>query len=63
MCMHHTMIRKKDPHLQRLSGTSMASPAVAGAAALLLSKNPKLTPAQVEYILEKTATDLGAKWL
>ena len=38
----------------------MASPAVAGAAALLLSKNPKLTPAQVEYILEKTATDLGA---
>ena len=39
----------------------MASPAVAGAAALLLTKYPKLTPAQVEYILEKTASDLGVK--
>lgn len=44
-----------------LSGTSMASPAVAGVAALLLSKHPKLKPAEVEYILEKTATDLGEK--
>ncbi len=50
---------QKGSSFARLSGTSMASPAVAGAAALLLSKNPKLTPAQVEYILEKTATDLG----
>lgn len=51
---------KKGSTFANLSGTSMASPAVAGMAALLLSKNPKLTPAQVEYILEKTATDLGA---
>lgn len=51
---------QKGSSFERLSGTSMASPAVAGAVALLLSKNPKLTPAQVEYILEKTATDLGA---
>ncbi|WP_050616485.1 S8 family peptidase [Bacillus testis] len=45
----------------KMSGTSMASPVVAGAAALLLTKNPNLTPAQVEYILEKTADDLGER--
>ncbi|MFS0783728.1 S8 family peptidase [Bacillus sp. 1P06AnD] len=43
------------------SGTSMASPVVAGAVALLKTKYPNLTPAQVEYVLEKTAEDLGAK--
>ncbi|MFD0050286.1 S8 family serine peptidase [Actinomycetes bacterium NPDC127524] len=43
-----------------MSGTSMSTPVVAGAASLLLSKYPKLTPAQVEYILEQTSTDLGA---
>lgn len=44
-----------------LSGTSMASPVVAGVASLLLAKYPSLTPAQVEYVLEHTAKDLGAK--
>lgn len=44
-----------------MSGTSMASPIVAGVASLLLSKHPDLTPYQVKYILEKTATDLGDK--
>ncbi|WP_282154534.1 S8 family serine peptidase [Cytobacillus gottheilii] len=44
-----------------MSGTSMASPVVAGAAALLLSKHPDLTPYQVNYILTKTAKDLGTK--
>jgi len=45
----------------KLDGTSMASPVVAGTVSLLLSKNPKLTPQQVQYILNKTATDLGSK--
>lgn len=44
-----------------MSGTSMASPVAAGSTALLLTKYPKLTPAQVEYIFEKTADDLGDK--
>ncbi len=44
----------------KASGTSMASPVVAGVAALLLTKYPNLTPAQVEYVLEHTATDLGS---
>jgi subtilisin family serine protease len=38
-----------------LLGTSMASPHVAGAIALMLEKNPTLTPAQVKSILQQTA--------
>lgn len=52
---------EKKSSFQTLSGTSMASPMVAGTASLLLSKYPNLKPEQVEYILEHTATDLGAK--
>jgi len=42
------------------SGTSMASPHVAAAAALTLAVAPGLSPAAVTRVLEETATDLGA---
>ena len=42
------------------SGTSMATPHVAAACALLLSEHPDWTPAQVEGALREAATDLGA---
>jgi serine protease AprX len=41
------------------SGTSMATPVVTGAVALLLSRYPYLTPAQVKLRLYETATDIG----
>ena len=40
----------------RLSGTSMATPVVSGAAALLIQQHPSLTPDQVKARLMKTAT-------
>ncbi|MCH5377184.1 MAG: S8 family serine peptidase, partial [Planctomycetes bacterium] len=42
------------------SGTSMACPHVAGAAALLKSVDDSLTPTQIEALLETAADDLGA---
>ena len=43
-----------------LSGTSQASPHVAGLAALIWSVNPGLNNTQVESIIKQTADDLGA---
>ncbi|MFL0362179.1 S8 family serine peptidase [Bacillus sp. PK3_68] len=44
-----------------LTGTSMAAPMVAGVVSLLKSKHPELSAYDIENILERTATDLGAK--
>lgn len=46
---------------QKLSGTSMASPVVAGVASLLKSQSKELTPFEIENILELSADDLGDK--
>ena len=43
-----------------IQGTSMASPHVAGLAALIMSQRPGITPAQVEGVIRATAKDIGA---
>lgn len=42
-----------------ISGTSMATPHVAGLAAIIRQANPSLTPADVKAIIIGTASDLG----
>jgi subtilisin family serine protease len=41
------------------TGTSVATAHVSGLAALLIARNPRLTPEAVQSILMKTAKDLG----
>jgi len=41
-------------------GTSVATPIVAGAAALVIAKRPDFSPSQIDSTLRSTATDLGA---
>ncbi|HKL78923.1 MAG TPA: S8 family peptidase [Mobilitalea sp.] len=44
------------------SGTSMATPVVSGAIALLLSAHPEYTNREVKMRLRSSATDLGQHW-
>lgn len=44
-----------------MSGTSMATPIVSAVAAMIKAQNPKLTPAEIKQILDKSAKDLGTK--
>ncbi|WP_369902126.1 S8 family serine peptidase [Bacillus manliponensis] len=46
----------------RLSGTSMATPHAAGAAALILQENPEYTPFDVKAALMNTSDDLNGKY-
>ncbi|MBA3532753.1 MAG: S8 family serine peptidase [Ardenticatenales bacterium] len=46
------------PYYTHMSGTSMATPHVAGIIALMLEVNPLLSPAQVKSILQQTATNM-----
>ncbi len=43
----------------RIAGTSMASPHVAGVAALVLAVNPSFSPEEVWQVLRSTADDVG----
>ncbi len=45
--------------IQSLSGTSMAAAYVSGVAALLLERNPAMTPAEVRAMIEASSIDLG----
>jgi serine protease AprX len=49
------------PYYSHMSGTSMATPHVAGIIALMLEANPKLTPDQVKSILQQTATNMPGR--
>jgi len=51
------------PNYTNLGGTSMASPHVVGAVALLRQARPDLTPAEVEDVLLDTAFKFGAAYL
>lgn len=52
-------LKSIDKHYLKLSGTSMSTPIVTGAIALLLQKYPNLKPNDVKYILRYSTVDLG----
>jgi len=47
-----------EKHIE-ISGTSMATPHIAGAVALIKQKNPDWTPEEIKIALKNTAIDLG----
>ena len=51
-----------DDSYTRASGTSMATPHVAGAAAILLQQHPDLPGEALKNILVSTAKDVGLRW-
>ncbi len=48
-----------DEHHVSISGTSMATPHVSGAAALIKQAHPDWTPDEIKYALRATAIDIG----
>ena len=58
----YPVLNQADPNrdipVMMLSGTSVAAPVVAGAAVLMIQKNPGLTPPLVKAILQYTAQQL-----
>jgi len=56
-----TLAPSELPFYTTMSGTSMATPHVAGIVALILEAKPSLSPAQVKEILQKTATNMPGR--
>ena len=59
MCGTGRLVKSGSASYCGIAGTSMASPLVAGGAALALSIQPELTAVQVRSLLKETATDVG----
>lgn len=52
-------VKKVDEYYMQLSGTSMSTPIISGAVALLLEKHPDLCPDDVKYMLKHSSVSLN----